>query len=286
MSFLIKLVTAEDLDNVVSVVNDSSAGHSFQFGIDSLQFLSLSNFWNISYKHSYVGYIDSQPAGVILNSVDSAAREGYSFYWGVRPQFRKTTLSLKLLMTYFDQLAREGFEYTYGDTSFDSPSSIYLRLGGQFKAETLQMERLQQTPDAESHDVSDPESEPISLAEFLAAPDRFRTRPLCWIHRPEAIRSASAFLRFVKCSNIYVASQPHSTGTVVIDLKSQDPSRRALLALLQHIGNTNTGPHCKFGYVPATGPLPILLAELGFTVTKRSTSIALDLNHWRTKRKM
>ena len=140
MSFLIKVVTADDLDNVVRVMNESSAGLSFQFGIDSIQFLSLSNFWNLSYKHSYIGYVDSHPAAVVLNSVDPSTREGYSFYWGVRPQFRNTTVSLKLLMTYFDQLAREGFQYTYGDTSFDSPSSIYLRLGARFRGETLQME--------------------------------------------------------------------------------------------------------------------------------------------------
>jgi hypothetical protein len=285
MSFLITLVTADDLDNVVSVMNDSSAGLSFQFGIDPIQFLSLSNFWNLSYKHSYIGYVDSHPAGVVLNSVDTSTRDAYSFYWGVRPQFRNTTLSLKLLMTYFDQLAREGFQYTYGDTSFDSPSSIYLRLGGQFGEETLQMECLAPRI-CEVRNADERESETISLEGFLAAPDCSRTVPPSWIHRPETIRRASAFLRFVKCSNIYAAYQPHSAGSVVIDLKSQEPTKCTLAALLQHVAGTSAGRQCKLGYVPATGPLPDLLTELGFTVTKRSTSIALDLDHWRTRRKM
>ena len=65
MAHEIRRITAADLSDVVHVINGSSAGFSFQFNVDLAQFLSLSRLWKFSYSHSYLGFIDGKPAGVL-----------------------------------------------------------------------------------------------------------------------------------------------------------------------------------------------------------------------------
>ena len=69
-------------------MNESSAGKMFAFHLDVMQFLMLARFWNFSYAHSYLAYVNDQPAGILLNSVNPPSKELYTFYWGVVPAHR------------------------------------------------------------------------------------------------------------------------------------------------------------------------------------------------------
>src|SRR4051794_27055368 len=117
-----------DIPAVASIMNDSSRGHGFEFRVQPIDFLFLSSLWQFSYRHSYLGLIDSEPVGVVLNCLDAASREAYSFYWGVVPSRRGRPVSMALVHKYLDQLRQEGYLRTHLDASLSSPLAIYERL--------------------------------------------------------------------------------------------------------------------------------------------------------------
>ena len=281
MRFLIKRTSTQDIDGIVAVINESSHGFSFQFRVDRTTFLALSRFWNFSYQHSYIGYHDSQAGGVIINSVDHGAREGYSFYWGVLPQFRRGGLGLALYNAYLDQAAGEGFASTYGDTSLDSPHSIFRRLGYETQQELVQMRGSVPSSYFSQQDSNEPPVRGIHPEEFFEALGRSQSSRHCWMQRPRALRKAAPFLRFVKSGNTYAAYLPYPQGSMVMDCIWDHPAERPVLALLSHIATHSGGGLCQFFAVPVRSALHGLLTELGFTVTNRSEAMVLDLQHWR-----
>src|ERR1044072_8884355 len=109
MSYTVRRIGPADIADVASIMNESSRGHMFQFQLDPMQYLFLSNFWQVSYDHSYIALLDSRPAGVVLNCIDRPENESYSFYWGVIPGCRGRRLSMALVHQYLGQVRREGY---------------------------------------------------------------------------------------------------------------------------------------------------------------------------------
>jgi hypothetical protein len=264
-------------------MNESSDGFSFQFHLDTIRFLTISSFWSFSYDHSYIAFHDARPAGVVIDTVDRDEREAFTFYWGVNQPFRKTTLGFKLLMTYLDQVAREGFHRNYGNISPDSPRTLYERIGCEVKRETLQMESAEAYNDNDQY-TRDPRIEEIRLEDFLADRGGVQDEPATWSLRPNSIRTASRWLRFVKFNDIRAAYYPHSTGSVVIDLKGRDLNKEHVSALLGQIALSSNNKRCTLSYVLSASPLAAILTELGYKAAKRATSIVLDLQRWQTRR--
>src|SRR5262245_15684667 len=106
MDYSLRPLLPADIADVANIMNESSRGHMFPFRLDPMQYLFLSNFWQVSYDHSYIGFVGSQPAGVVLNCVDRPANESYSFYWGVIPECRGRRLSMALVHQYLGQVRR------------------------------------------------------------------------------------------------------------------------------------------------------------------------------------
>ena len=82
----LRTIRTENLEDLLHVVRVSSAGFVFQLDVDLFKFLALSRFMNFSYEHSFLSYVDGQPAGVLLNAVEPTEHEAFSYYWGVLPE--------------------------------------------------------------------------------------------------------------------------------------------------------------------------------------------------------
>src|ERR1700749_1734937 len=96
MSAVPRRIDLENLPDAIHLMNESSRGMSFEYQLDTFSFLSLSRYWNFSYEHSRIGYVEGEPAVLILNCVDPSAQEAFTFYWGALPKFRSRRISLPL----------------------------------------------------------------------------------------------------------------------------------------------------------------------------------------------
>src|SRR4030095_10369642 len=96
----LRTINAANLDDLIHVIKGSSSGFVFQFDLDFFNFLALSRFWNFSYEHSFLSYADNQPAGDLINCVNPAEHDAFSFYWGVLPQFRGRRIAMSIVDAY------------------------------------------------------------------------------------------------------------------------------------------------------------------------------------------
>jgi len=96
MSEELRPIGLHNLHDVIRLLNESSRGMSLACNLDFFSFLALARYWNFSYKHSLLGYIDGEAAVLILNCTDRAANDAYTFYWGTLPKFRRRRPSLPL----------------------------------------------------------------------------------------------------------------------------------------------------------------------------------------------
>jgi GNAT superfamily N-acetyltransferase len=283
MSFLIKATSDNDIDAIIRVINDSSEGFSFKFQLDRTSFAACARFWNFSFEHSYLGYVDSHPVTVVINSVDCVAREGCTFYWGVLPEFRGKGLGSALYRAYLDQVTDGGFVRNYLDISPDSPYSLYRRLGYETTHEKVQMKGLVPNPLGSLRDADATNVMRIQPEEFFN--DSTQSGRRSWTRRAGTLRMASPFLQFVKCSNTYATYLFHPRGSTVIDFRWDDQTESPVLALLNHIVADAEERVVYFFDVPVASPLRDLLAKFGFTITDRSQSLLLDLDRWRRSAK-
>jgi len=218
----------------------------------------------------------------VINSVDPEARESYSYYWGVLPQFRGTHLAIRLATTYLDQVAREDFSSTQAEAASDSPNSIYQRLGFDVAQVAIEMEWP--SFGAESgQQLSEPPVRRVELEEFLQHSAGLRKKPLCWVQRPNTLRNAARFLRFACCDTASAAYQVGSDENVIIDLQFDPADQRAATALITHLASEAFPRRCKISSVQENSTLHRLLLELGFITTKEATCLLLDLDRWRAR---
>jgi len=270
------------------VMNQSSDGHLFQFRLTPIEFLGLSSFWNFSYAHSRLARVNGHAAGVVLNAVDASDGEAWSFYWGVVPEFRGSTISLRLVANYLNQIAREGFRRTWADISDDSPVSIYERLGFEQRGERIEMERSQ----AITKPVGNQGSEVIravSAEEALQAITKLPASEGHWAQRPATLRSMAPQLQFVACfgkSDIdaLAACSVRQGGTAIMGIRSLPDCPSSLAALIHYLACGGLPPPVRFSFVSPAGPAYEILRQAEFTVNQRFRSLALEMSTWRTKR--
>jgi hypothetical protein len=282
---VIKLIGPTDLPEIPQLVNNSSQVHSFAFDINVGSFLALSSYWDFSYQHSYIAYIGSQPAGLLISAVDRAARECYSFYWGVLPEFRGTPLALRLGFKFLNQTVHEGFLYSYADVGADSPLSIYDRLGYRKVADIHYMA----SDGPAEHEVI--RSGRIALAwltadQFLTETNSLSEAAICWAQRPEALRRAARVVRFVKYGTAYAAIECQSTMTRVIRFHFRSDDRDSAEALIAHLKRPPFPCSLHMCHVAPGSELHSLVTDLGFRNTRRGAALRLDLKAWAAGQKL
>jgi hypothetical protein len=190
MATELRTISAADLPTVVAIFNQSSAGHTFEFRLNLMNYLNLSRFWNFSYETSYLACSDGEPAGVLMNCVDKESLEAFSYYWGVLPQYRKTRLSIGMVRTYLARLKDNGFTKAYGMCSIDSPIEIYLKLGFHEAFRLLEL-RADTKPQYSFQDV-----QRIDVGDLVAELASFPVVIAPWVRRPSFFQNAAPFLEF------------------------------------------------------------------------------------------
>lgn len=262
----------DNLEHAAHIMNGSSRGRSFEFNLDVTQFLALARFWSFSYGHSYVGYLHGEPAGIVLNSVDADAREGYSFYWGVLPEFRNRPFSLRLARYYLDQAGREGYRQTSADVSHDSPHSIYARLGYRPALEWLELRTHEPAPAAAR------EGYEFRYISGIDAPVTRAARH--WTQRAYFRRQAESFLECVGAfrgdrMEAYILATRWPGYTMILDYALPAPAGDAGSALIRYLLETGYPRPMIAAYVRDGSREHASLLAMGFQSPRRFSMLTL-----------
>jgi GNAT superfamily N-acetyltransferase len=266
-----------NLDDLIHVMQRSSEGSVFQFDVDLFKFLALSRFWNFSYQHSFLSYVDGQPAGLILNAVEPALHEAYTFYWGVTPEFRGRRVGMSLFDAYLKLLREEGYTKTDGDETDGSPSSVYRRWGYTRNEDFTEMQtrKLRIPPGAE-----DVEIRSLDLNKLLSSWSVFEGFRH-WVQRPNFLLNDRKFLQVLAAFNndqlcgytVFTCLPGH---VVINDFRFKDD--KTGLAILRRIADAGYPSPYIASFVPVASPAYRLLEEAGFVGVKHFTSTTLTFS--------
>jgi GNAT superfamily N-acetyltransferase len=270
----LKPISAANLPDVVRIMNESSAGHSFQFRLDVLKYLHLSRFWNFSYESSYLAWAGSQPAGVVLNCVDPAAGEAYSFYWGVVPEFRKRRLSIDLVRTYLAEAKRRGYRRTYADSSADSPLDIYIKLGYRKHHGLIEL-RAGAIPAGDTAGI-----EKLDVPTLLSEMPSFSREACSWVARPSFLQAATPFLEVIGLRHgprllAWIALTRWTGETTIVALDFRPDAEDAARRLVSYL--STYPPPYSATHVVRESRADVLLRSCGFVAATEWVSIFLDL---------
>jgi hypothetical protein len=277
----LKTIGAADLMAVVRILNESSAGYSFQFQLDLVKYLNLSRFWNFDYESSYLAWAGSDPAGVVLNCVDPAGGEAYSFYWGVLPEFRKRRLSIELARRYLAEVKRRGFRRTYAESSADSPLDIYIKLGYREHQRLIELRADTISPAAPDGIAK------LDVTTLLNELPSFPSTPCTWVGRPSFLQIVAPFLEIIGLRHrerldAWIALTRWTGETIIVALDYQPDAQEAAHRLISHL--STYAPPFLAKYVVSGSRADALLRSCGFVAATERVSIVLDLETYSPKR--
>ncbi|HWR49883.1 MAG TPA: hypothetical protein VN428_02180 [Bryobacteraceae bacterium] len=271
-------LTLNCVNDAIAVMNASSAGRTFAFQLDLVKFLMLSRFWCLTYPYSYVAYVGGEPAGVLLNSVDSAAMEAYSFYWGVAEPFRRTRVAWELVHKYLGRVRREGYFQTSADTSTDSPMRTFGRLGYRAACELVEVAAgdLGVASCADALDVR-----PVPIADLIdAVPHDGTARP--WTAKPFFLQGAESMLETLGAYSgrrltAWLAATRFTGFTTMMLLGHAPKEGRALAQLIRELPERGFPAPFTASHIRAGSAEHAVLEGLGFRIRQRWSHITLDL---------
>ena len=269
---------AENLEAVIHILNASSRGYSFAYNLDLVRFLAMARLWNVSYAHSFAGYCDGEPAGVVLNSVDARSREAYSLYWGVLPAFRGRGILSVLWRTYTEQLRHEGYMRVHGDAHSDSSWPVFQKQGWRRIGDYAGLETAALTPPpATSLRVKELGAEEL-LSLWPQPPGETR----CWTQSAAFIRNARQFLEIAGAFDgqrlqAYCVLTRWPGHTLLLDVRRLPHADAAAWQLIRYLAEDGGPPPYEAYMAEAGGPFDGLLRAAGFAETRRMASITFDL---------
>src|SRR3982751_1008613 len=96
MSFEARSIDLTNVDDAIWLINESSRGTPVEYNLNGFEFLSLAAYWNYSYPHSFLAYVDNNPAAIVVNCVEPEAHEAFTAFWGCMPAYRDQKLGLRI----------------------------------------------------------------------------------------------------------------------------------------------------------------------------------------------
>jgi len=275
----IQAITLQNLDDAVYLMNESSRGMSFEYNLEMFGFLSLARYWNFSYEHSLIRYVENEPAALIINCVDTQAHDAFTFYWGAIPKFRSRKIALSLFDTSCQQLLHNGYNMLYGDAVPDRAVRRYRFI--QAEAQHLMVQLQAQTPNLPIPNaefevrviepgVLEPNSVPVS---------EFRH----WCQRHSFLRNAASFLQLVgafrdKALQGYMVVFPQTSHTFLLDIVSFDSSLEVGYELLRWLVVNDYRPPFIATYVFEQSYASSLLPAAGFREQRTLCTLSRDLH--------
>jgi|SRR5580704_1103870 hypothetical protein len=234
MSAESRTINQDNLSDAIELINESSRGMSFEYHLDTFSFLSLSRYWNFSYDHSLIHYVDDEPAALILNCVDPAAQDAFTFYWGAVQKFRSRRISLPFFEASCKHLQQDGYVMLHGDAVRDRPVRRYRFLHAEPQRVMFQMQA--QSPQLPPRHLAC-EVRRIDVSELsrLTPP---HGEPLHWCQRNTFLEHAAPLLQFLGAFSgdaleAYAVLLPQPSNTILLDLRSATTSFAAGYELLR-----------------------------------------------------
>jgi hypothetical protein len=273
----LRTISMETLPDLIRLLNQTSRGTSLEYHLDLFSFLALKRYWNFSYDHSLIRYVDGEAAALILVCTDPVAHDAYTFYWGTLSKFRDRRLSVALFDSCCAGLRQAGFDMLYGVTVPDRPISRYRFIQAYPQHQLADLEgRSIQVP-ASDAEFRVQKLEAGALARFPFAPgERFH-----WCQRPAFVSNIAPFIQIpgsfageeLKAYAV-VSSQP--SGTTILDLRAPESDATSGHELLRWM-KENCAPPFVATNVFDQSPSHRLLTEAGLTVTRRFHTLTRDL---------
>ncbi len=267
----------QSLPDLIRLLNQTSRGTSLEYHLDLFSFLALKRYWNFSYDHSLIRYVDGEAAALILVCTDPVAREAYTFYWGTLSQFRDRRLSVALFDSCCARLRQAGFDMLYGVTVPDRPVNRYrfIRAYPQHQLADLEGRGIQVPASNPEFHVQKLEAH--ALAGFPSAPgEHFH-----WCQRPTFVSNIAPFIQIPGCfageelkAYAVVSSQP--SGTTILDLRALESNATPGYELLRWIREICQPPFVATNVFDQSYSHR-LLTEAGLAVVRRFYTLTRDL---------
>jgi hypothetical protein len=279
MSVDLRTITLQNLEHVVHVLNESSRGTSVEHKLDAVQFLALAHYWNFSYKHSLLSYVDTEPAAIILNCTDEQNRDAYTFYWGALPAFRDRRVALRLFEASCKSLRDDGYLQLYGDAVPDRPVRRYRFIQARDTRALFEMKaRVVWLPQPDTpYEIR--RLDPAALSTIALPADE----TLHWSQRHSFIRNAATLLEIFGAFDpeglkAYTVVARQAADTTIIDLRSPTSCLDAGRELLRSLMAQKYPLPFRATNVFEDSYSHRLLTTAAFRIRKRLTSLCRDLN--------
>lgn len=275
MSEDICTLSSHNIWDAIDLLNRSSRDSSLRYDLDIFGFGRLSRYWNISHEYSLIRYVAGKPAALILNCVDREARDAYTFYWGVLPEFRTSRIGLALVEAACRKLHENGYVMHYAVAVPDRPARRYRFVKFQPGSTFVDME-------AQSINLPAPDAR-FEVRELTAEQLPALLDLSHWCQRHTFLQRASGYLNIFGAFEgdllkSYAVRILHSIHTTLSDIRVTDSSPSAALHLVRWLTvQENFQRPLTVNYVLENSAMHSLLTSLGFAVKRRFSLLSRDL---------
>jgi hypothetical protein len=278
MSADLRTINLQNLPDAIRLMNESSRGMSFEWNLDLFSFLALLRYWDFSYEYSLIGYVQDEPAALIINCANPESHEAYTVYWGALPKFRTQRISLVLFNTCCKKMRDDGYFMLHGVSVPDRPVRRYRFIQAQPERNLVDMEAESPNLPAADPTLEVREIDVEALAQFPLAAGEF----LHWSQRHAFLRNVAPFQQILGAFSgdilkAYAVALPRSPNTTLTDLRSTDSDLSAGYELLRWLVERNYRPPFTVNYVLEQSYAHRVLTSAGFSVKRQFSTLTRDL---------
>ncbi len=274
----LRTINLQNLPDVIHIMNESSRGMSFEWNLDIFTFLAFLHYWDFSYEHSLIGYVEGEPAAVIINCIDPASHEAYTVYWGTLPKFRIKRISILLFNESCKKLRDDGYVMLHGSSVPDRPVRRY-----RFIEAAPQLTLV----DMKAHAPALPDPDPTIEVRHIDVNDLAnfalpQGESLHWCQRLSFVRNIANYQQLLGAfrENVlkaYAVVLPRSSDTTISDLRSTDGDPSPGYELLRWLLTHNYRPPLTALYVFEQSYAHRILSSAGCSPTRQFATLSRDL---------
>ena len=278
MAVELQTISQQNLPDFIRVLNESSRDTSLDYNLDFLGFQALWRYWNFSPTHSLLRYVGEEPAAIAIHSVDPSSQQGYAFYWGAVPKFRRQGIALSLFEASCRKLKDDGYKLLYADSLQERPADRYRDL--HYEPQQIIVNMDVDTPRLPAADVSFDirNIDHHSIAKITLPGNE----SLHWTQRPAFLSNIANYLEFLGVFaddrlKAYAVVAFRGSKTTLLDIRSADSCRAAGIELLRYLSRQAPLPITAF-HVFEHSYTYNLLADSAFVVTHRCSVLTRNLS--------
>jgi hypothetical protein len=275
MAVELQTISQQNLPDFIRTLNESSRDTSLDYNLDVAAFHALWRYWN--FTHSLIRYVGEEPAAVVIHSLDPSSQQGFAFYWGAVPKFRRQGIALSLFEASCKNLKDAGYKLLYADSLQERSAERYRDL--HFEPQQIILHMQVESPRLPAADASF-EIRTIdhhSIAKIVLPENEC----LHWTQRPAFLSNIATYLQFLgvyadDSLKAYAVVAPRGSKTVLLDLRSPDSCRAAGLELLRYLSRQAPVP-ITATHVFEPSYAYGLLTDAEFAVTHRCSVLTRQL---------